>query len=198
MGPGLKQGDLVGVPWMLAFALRSAGWYLRQEVIWHKPNGMPESVRSRCTRVHEQIFMFTKRERYYYNHEAIKEPAVSKHSSGNGFVRPQRLSLGGRGKEEQWTPTKLRNKRSVWSVNTRQFPGAHFAVFPHKIVQPCLLAGSEPGDVVLDPFVGTGTVGEVAAEYGRRFVGIELNPDFADMSEEACLLAYEKYKEVVS
>lgn len=196
MAPGLKQGDLVGIPWMLAFALRDRGWYLRQEVIWGKPNGMPESVRSRCTRVHEQIFMFSKSHSYFYDHEAIKELAVSSHPSGNGFVRSQQISRGGRGNVQQWTPTndsgpKMRNKRSVWMVNTRQFKDAHFAVFPHKIVEPCLLAGSSEGDVVLDSFAGTGTVGEVAAQHGRRFIGVELSDEYADMAEAHLSKAYD-------
>jgi DNA modification methylase len=168
---------------MLAFALRDRGWYLRQEVVWNKPNAMPESVRSRCTRAHEQIFTLSKSARYLYDHEAIKEPAVSDHPSGNGFVREQQISRGGRGKREQWEVTATRNRRSVWNVRTRQFPGAHFAVFPHAVVEPCLLASSAPGGVVLDPFCGTGTVGEVAARHGRRFVGVELSGEYADMAE---------------
>lgn len=138
---GLKQGDLVGIPWMLALALRDDGWYLRAENIWHKPNAMPESVRSRTTRAHEQVFMLSKSERYYYDHEAVKESAVSSHAR-NGFARPQQISRGGRGKEEQWERTGKRNKRSVWTINTRQFPGAHFAVFPHALVEPMVLASS--------------------------------------------------------
>lgn len=194
MAPGLKQGDLVGIPWMLAFALRERGWYLRQEVVWEKPNAMPESVKSRCTRAHEQIFMLAKTHKYFYDHEAVKEPSVSDHPSGNGYKRPARIKWledgEPKGNESQWQMTDKRNRRSVWKVHTRQFPGAHFAVFPHKIVEPCLLAGSSEGDVVLDPFAGTGTVGEVAAKHGRRFIGVELSDEYADMAEAHLSKAY--------
>ena len=150
--PGLKPKDLIGVPWRLAFALQADGWYLRSEVIWHKPNAQPESVKDRPARAHEHLFLLSKSERYHYDHAAVRERAV-----------------GG----------ALRNRRSVWSVNTEPFPEAHFATFPTALVDPCVRAGSEPGDTVLDPFFGSGTVGVVCAALGRRFVGVELNPEYA-------------------
>jgi len=149
---GLKPKDLIGVPWRVAFALQADGWYLRSEIIWHKPNCQPESVRDRPTRAHEHIFLLSKAARYYYNHEAVKERA-------NG------------GKHK-------RNRRTVWSINTEPFPGAHFATFPPGLVEPCIRAGTTEQDLVLDPFLGSGTTGEVALRLGRRFVGIELNDDY--------------------
>jgi len=150
---GLKPKDLIGVPWRLAFALQSAGWHLRCDIVWHKPNGQPESVKDRPTRVHEYVFLFSKSEKYYYDYEAIREAA-----GANG--RP-------------------RNRRSVWSINTEPFPGAHFATFPPHLVEPCVLAGSKRHDRVLDPFFGSGTVGQVCTQLDRRFVGVELNPAYA-------------------
>lgn len=145
--PDMKAKDLVGIPWMLAFALRADGWWLRQDIIWAKPNPMPESVTDRCTKSHEYIFLLTKSERYYYDAEAIKEDAVADHPSGNGFKRDARLSYlddnGPRGNDEQWTDVGgKRNKRSVWEVATSPFPEAHFATFPPKLVGPCILAGT--------------------------------------------------------
>lgn len=144
---GLKPKDLVGIPWRVAFALQRAGWYLRSEIIWEKPNCMPESVKDRPTRCHEYIFLFTKSLKYYYDAASIREP-------------------GGR------------NRRTVWSIPTEPFIGAHFATFPPKLIEPCILAGSAPGDWVLDPFFGSGTVGVVCEQNGRFYVGIELNPDY--------------------
>lgn len=144
---GLKPKDLIGIPWRLAFALQDDGWYLRTDVIWNKPNAMPESVRDRPTRAHEYLFMLSKSERYYYDRAAVVEP--------NG-----------------------RNMRSVWNVHTKGFPGAHFATFPPKLVEPCIQASTRPGDFVLDPFFGSGTVGLVAQELGRQYVGIEINPAY--------------------
>lgn len=152
---GLKPKDLIGVPWRLAFALQDAGWHLRSDIIWSKPNCQPESVKDRPTRSHEYLFLFSKSERYYYNQEAIKEPS----------------SDGG-----------MKNRRSVWAINTEAFPGSHFATFPTRLVEPCLLAGSEPGDTVLDPFFGSGTVGLVAGRLGRKFVGIELSEEYASLA----------------
>lgn len=148
---GLKPKDLIGIPWKLAFALQADGWYLRADVIWHKPNCMPESVKDRPTRAHEYMFMFSKSERYYYDRGAVRE--------ANG-----------------------RNRRSVWSVPTQAFEGAHFATFPPALIEPCILAGSRPGDFVLDPFFGSGTVGVVCGATGRRFVGIELNPRYVEIA----------------
>lgn len=148
---GLKPKDMLGIPWRLAFALQDDGWYMRSDVIWHKPNAMPESVKDRPTRAHEYLFMFTKSERYYYNRMAVLGP-------------------------------NSRNARSVWEVPTRAFSGAHFATFPQKLVEPCILASTRPGDLVLDPFFGTGTVGLVAQQYQRRYVGIELNAQYAALA----------------
>lgn len=150
---GLKPKDLLGIPWRLAFALQDDGWYLRADIIWHKPNAMPESVKDRPTRSHEYLFMFSKEEKYYYDRLAILE--------ANG-----------------------RNRRSVWNINTQPFPGAHFATFPTALVEPCLKASTEKGDFVLDPFFGSGTVGLVAARLGRRYVGIELQPDYVALAAE--------------
>ena len=155
---GLKPKDLVGVPWRVAFALQEDGWYLRSDIIWHKPNCQPESVKDRPTRAHEYVFMLTKSERYYYDREAIRDP-----SNGNGT---------------------LRNRRTVWSVNTEPFPEAHFATFPPTLIVPCIAAGSREGDVVLDPFFGSGTVGVVCAHLGRRCIGIELKPEYAQIARK--------------
>lgn len=149
---GLKPKDLLGVPWRLALALQQDGWFLRSDIVWNKPNAMPESVKDRPTRAHEYIFMFSKSEHYYYDHEAIKEPRDD-----------------GKGK---------RNKRSVWDVNTEPFKDAHFATFPSKLIEPCIFAGSRKGDYVLDPFFGSGTVGVVCNRIGRNFIGIELHPEY--------------------
>ena len=147
---GLKSKDLIGVPWRLAFALQEDGWYLRSDVIWNKPNAMPESVKDRPTRSHEYIFMLTKSEKYYYDYEASREMS------------------GG----------KPRNRRTVWDINTQPFPDAHFATFPTALIEPCILSSSRPGDFVLDPFLGSGTVGVVCRQTKRRFLGIELNPEY--------------------
>ncbi|MCL7751163.1 site-specific DNA-methyltransferase [Guyparkeria hydrothermalis] len=152
---GLKPKDLLGLPWRLALALQDDGWYLRTDVIWNKPNAMPESVKDRPTRSHEYLFMFTKSERYYYDQEAVKEKGF------NG---------------------SMRNRRSVWDVKTQPFMGAHFATFPTALVEPCVRASSRNGDYVLDPFFGSGTVGVVAESLGRRYVGIELNPEYVDLA----------------
>lgn len=154
---GCKTKDLVGIPWMLAFALRSDGWYLRQDIIWHKPNAMPESVTDRCTKSYEHIFLLSKQERYYFNHTAIREETMS---------------------------GKYRNKRDVWTINTKGFPGAHFAVFPEALIEPCILAGSPIWGIVLDPFAGSGTTGIVANRLRRRFIGVEINPDYAEMAND--------------
>lgn len=152
---GMKPKDLQGIPWRLAFALQDDGWYLRSDIVWHKPNAMPESVKDRPTRAHEYLFMLTKSERYFYDYEAVKEPGL------NG---------------------KLRNRRSVWDVNTQPFAEAHFATFPQKLIEPCILASTRPGDYVLDPFFGSGTVGIVCAEQQRLYVGVELNPEYVAIS----------------
>ncbi|WP_321789305.1 site-specific DNA-methyltransferase [Burkholderia pyrrocinia] len=237
---GLKPKDLVGQPWRLAFALQDAGWYLRQDIIWHKPNPMPESVRDRCTKAHEYLFLLTKSEKYFYDVDAVKEPAVSgleprgvgfgfgTDAEARGRDRVKRIPSGwdtgegghremiGRykgpgnqthrgadayesGDEHHRTKAglvdyaskvreaggiTLRNKRSVWTIPTQSFDGAHFATFPEALVEPCVLAGSRPGDVVFDPFFGSGTVGQVAQRLGRRFLGCELNPDYEPLQRD--------------
>ena len=153
---GLKPKDLIGVPWRLAFALQNDGWYLRSDIIWNKPNCQPESVKDRPTRSHEFVFLLSKSKKYFYDSEAIKEPA----SDG-----------------------KLKNRRSVWNINTNGFKGAHFAVFPPELVKVCMLAGSELNSIILDPFFGSGTVGIVAAQLQRKCVGIELNPEYVDITK---------------
>lgn len=194
---GMKPKDLIGVPWMLAFALRADGWYLRQEIIWHKPNPMPESVTDRCTKSHESLFLLSKSQKYFFDNEAIKERAVSSEvdvkrarvtgrgdqaASANYLGSPQRDKSGGFPQKDMDNPT--RNRRSVWTIPTRPYKGAHFAVFPPALVEPCILAGSRPGDVVLDPFNGSGTTGQVALEHGRLYEGCELNQAYVDLTRE--------------
>jgi len=227
---GLKPKDLVGIPWRVAFALQADGWWLRQDIIWSKPNPMPEGVRDRCTKSHEYIFMLTKSARYWYNAAAIAEPAQlarkcgtnsradndrdpthgtrkqdavgnrryagfneryktngkwsgeDPQSSGRRIVENvKRARAEGADHEAPWGPT--RNKRSVWTVATQPYPEAHFATFPEKLVEPCILAGCPAGGTVLDPFCGSGTVGVVCKRHGREFLGIELNPAYIEMAE---------------
>jgi DNA modification methylase len=184
----LKQKDLIGIPWMLAFALRADGWYLRQEIIWHKPNPMPESVRDRCTKAHEQIFLLSKSPRYFYDHEAVKEPAAYADSGRPSKVRGEFAGktegLSDEGRNSFRAITETRNKRSVWTVALRPYAGAHFAVYPPELIEPCILAGSAPGDVVLDPFMGSGTTAAVAIKHGRQFLGCELNPEYKALQDE--------------
>jgi DNA modification methylase/transposase len=184
--PVLKPKDLVGIPWRVAFALQADGWYLRSDVVWAKPNPMPESVRDRPTRSHEYVFLFSKSERYHYDAAAVREPAVSAHGSGNGFRREARLTYtdaaGPRGSDTPWEPRAERNRRTVWTVPTRPFPGGHFATFPEALAEPCVLAGCPEGGTVLDPFFGAGTTALVAARHKRHCVGIELNPAYADLA----------------
>ena len=178
---GIKHKDLVGIPWRLAFALQSDGWYLRQDIIWAKPNPMPESVTDRCTKSHEYIFLLSKSSKYYFNNKAIKEPA--KYAGDN---------RGERGDSRRGTMMNSvsgitgenRNKRDVWTITTQPFRGAHFAVMPEALVEPCILAGSQENDTVLDPFTGSGTVGVVANRYGRNFIGVELNPEYAQIARD--------------
>lgn len=186
--PGLKQKDLMGIPWMLAFALRDDGWFLRQDIIWSKPNPMPESVTDRCTRSHEYLFLLTKRRRYYFDHAAIIEPSLDPRGPGN--IRQVRLPPGERssgtngnlrGGLHKIGARATRRKRDVWTITNKPFHGAHFAVFPEELVVPCILAGSREGDVVLDPFMGSGTTAAVAKRLNRRFIGCELNPSFLEL-----------------
>jgi DNA modification methylase len=188
---GMKPKDLIGIPWMLAFALRADGWYLRQDIIWHKPNPMPESVRDRCTKSHEYIFLRSKSEKYFYDHEAVKESAVWQrennpewqHARAATNSKKHEANRNGKsGGFSSWSPEQGRNRRSVWTVSNRPYKGAHFAVFPPALVEPCILAGSRPGDVVLDPFNGSGTTGQVALQHGRQYVGIELNQEYVALT----------------
>jgi DNA modification methylase len=214
---GLKEKDLIGIPWMLAFALRADGWYLRQDIIWHKPNPMPESVQDRCTKAHEYIFLLSKSPKYYYDIEAIKEPVLDvslarmqrgvsdSHKNVNGAPgqtphsmnkpRPNMKNVQPDGQ----TPNSFhvrrqngeadevyenRNKRSVWTVTTKPYEGAHFAVFPSDLIEPCIMAGAPVGGIVLDPFMGSGTTAQVAQDLGRQYMGCELNPDYAELQKK--------------
>jgi len=179
---GYKDKDLIGIPWMLAFALRADGWYLRQDIIWHKPNPMPESVKDRCTKSHEYIFLLSKSKYYHYDNEAIKEPV--KQDWGTRNRTNGKYHNPGTGLQPHTGLTKSytkRNKRSVWSVNKKPYKGAHFATYPPELIRPCILAGSERGDIILDPFLGSGTTAMVAKDLGRSYIGCELNEDYASL-----------------
>lgn len=222
--PGLKPKDLIGQPWRLAFALQDSGWWLRQDIIWHKPNPMPESISDRCTKAHEYLFLLTKSERYYFDADAIKEPVspntharlsqdlqnqrrntvpsgwdtgLGSHrklagryeGSGVGFGHGSDSAQRDRGRvknnasfnEAMAIMPTHRNKRSVWTISTESFSGAHFATFPQALVEPCILAGSRIGDIVFDPFMGSGTVAHVAERLGRKWIGCELNPEYVEL-----------------
>lgn len=203
--PGLKPKDLIGIPWRVAFALQDAGWYLRQEIIWHKPNPMPESVTDRCTKAHEHLFLLSKSQRYYFDSGAIREAAA--HDAGAPRNRWDRADYEVPGQKPQKRRSRAsvpprhaacgstqdgldtagrdgaRNKRSVWTVATRPFREAHFATFPEQLIEPCVLAGAPAGGIVLDPFMGAGTTAVVAERLGRRWVGCELNPEYAAIAE---------------
>jgi DNA modification methylase len=185
---GLKHKDLVGVPWRVAFALQERGWYLRSDIIWHKPNPMPESVTDRPTKSHEYIFLLTKLPRYYYDHEAIKEDAIwadeKRAGKGRLHYEGKRQGQEGTGQENFVSIVDKKNKRSVWSVNVKGYAEAHFATYPTELILPCILAGSKEGDIVLDPFSGSGTTGEVALKNNRNYIGCELNPEYAKLSEK--------------
>ncbi|KVP59309.1 DNA methyltransferase [Burkholderia ubonensis] len=205
---GLKPKDLMGQPWRLAFALQDAGWYLRQDIIWHKPNPMPESVRDRCTKAHEYLFLLSKSERYYFNADAIRTPYSGEtkaqsfdtmdYKRRDRYKAPDGWATGagahgtfhrdGRQKGAQapadYQPKEGATRRSVWTIPTQAYPEAHFATFPEALVEPCVLAGSRPGDVVFDPFFGSGTTGQVAQRLGRRFLGCELNPDYESLQRD--------------
>jgi DNA modification methylase len=185
---GLKAKDLVGIPWRFAFAMQARGWYLRSDIIWHKPNPMPESVTDRPTKSHEYIFLMTKSPRYYYDHESIKEDAIwaEEKRAGQGRLHydGKRQGEKGTGQENFVSIVDKKNKRSVWQVNVKGYKEAHFATYPTELIEPCILAGSKEGDTVLDPFSGSGTTGEVALKHGRHYIGLELNPDYAAISEK--------------
>lgn len=212
---GLKPKDLVGIPWRVAFALQADGWYLRSDIIWHKPNPMPESVTDRPTKAHEYIFLLAKSARYYYNAPAIREPYAAsttkqfeqvytgqgtKDYAASGVQNPsdvkRRIVDKQRGHvrrhagfNDRWDAMKKAeqqqsgaNKRSVWTVATQPYPEAHFATYPEKLIEPCILAGSREGDSVLDPFTGSGTTGAVAVRMQRSFLGVELNPAYLELA----------------
>lgn len=191
---GFKPKDLIGIPWRVAFALQADGWYLRQDIIWHKPNPMPESVRDRCTKAHEYIFLLSKSERYHFDAEAMKEPATSNASgaaasfkrsgSKRGQVIPGQHYGTHRPEREDVAYNETRNRRSVWTVATRPYKGAHFATYPPGLIRPCILAGCPTGGTVLDPFGGSGTTAQVALEEGRAAVLCELNPDYAELARQ--------------
>ena len=200
LGDGLKHKDLVGIPWRFAFAMQERGWYLRQDIIWAKPNPMPESVTDRCTKSHEYIFLFSKQPKYFFDHEAIQEPALH---SGDRRAGQGRLEYDGKRQGEKGTGQEafvsikeFRNKRSVWNVGVASFKDAHFAVYPPALIEPCIKAGSAEGDTVLDPFSGSGTTGEVALKLGRNYVGCELNPDYARLSEKRLVEALGMFADV--
>lgn len=183
---GLKPKDLIGIPWRLAFALQADGWYLRQDLIWKKPNPMPESVTDRCTKAHEYLFLLSKSERYYFDQEAIKERAITA-GEDRGGGKKGAYEYDRTGDERYRTKAGLssigitpetRNKRSVWTVATQPFTGSHFATFPPALIEPCILAGSRPGDIVFDPFLGSGTTAQVSQDLGRQWLGCELNKGY--------------------
>ena len=199
-GSGVKHKDLIGIPWMLAFALRADGWYLRQDIIWHKPNPMPESVRDRCTKAHEYIFLLSKSKNYFIDQIGLQEAAVG---GSKGAAASFKRNNSKRGvadvcpaspmptyraeREDVRYDGPTRNRRSVWSVATRPYKGAHFATFPTALIEPCILAGSRPDDVVLDPFMGSGTTAAVALQHGRQYLGCELNENYKPLQDERIL-----------
>jgi DNA modification methylase len=177
---GLKPKDLIGIPWRVAFALQENGWYLRQDIIWHKPNPMPESVIDRCTKAHEYIFLLTKNKKYYFDNNSIKEPAKNwgirnRNNMRNGTTDKK---LKHHGLSQCDYEMSGKNKRSVWNIPTQGYKSAHFATFPEKLVEPCIFAGSKPDDLILDPFCGSGTTGKVALKYHRNFIGIEIKSGY--------------------
>jgi DNA modification methylase len=186
--PDTKPKDLCGIPWRVAFALQADGWWLRSDIVWSKPNPMPESVTDRPTKAHEYLFLLAKSERYYYDAKAIMEasidaPGMSRGGSMSRFGRDEQLiSANAHRGQAEYASNGTRNRRTVWTVTSEPFPEAHFAVMPQALVEPCVLAGSKPGDLVLDPFAGSGTVGVVALRHGRRCLGLELNPAYCTMA----------------
>jgi DNA modification methylase len=195
---GLKHKDLVGIPWRVAFALQERGWYLRQDIIWAKPNPMPESVTDRCTKSHEYIFLLSKSAKYFFDNEAIREAVVAENVrfGGNKYGDsddPKHATKSG----NVYEPSETRNKRDVWTVTTSRYADAHFATYPPELILPCILAGSREGDLVLDPFSGSGTTGDVALRFGRNYVGCELNPEYALLSEKRLTDASGLFAEVI-
>ena len=222
--PNYKAKDLMGIPWLLAFALRADGWYLRQDLIWHKPNCMPESVKDRPTKAHEYIFLLSKSKKYYYDAEAVKEPAVGFYNAppagslgtpqpnarrrgnsktfrgGSAYTHDQSKNNSFSVERESSglvpNETGKRNKRSVWTVATRPFKGAHFATFPEQLVEPCILAGCPAGGIALDPFMGSGTTAVVAIRNERDFIGFELSPEYCEIAAERVTAAQNEPKQL--
>jgi len=199
-----SKGNLIGIPWRVAFAFQADGWILRSDIIWQKPNVMPESTKNRPTKSHEHLFLFAKSTKYFYDVDSIREPisAVSIARSKYAFntERPSAKTTGGIHVEEmgeRFVNPKGRNKRDVWTIPTASFKGAHFAVMPEALVEPCVLAGSEAGDTVLDPFTGSGTVAVVALQHGRNFVGTELNSEYGEIAKDRITKAAPMFNEVV-
>lgn len=201
--PVLKPKDLIGIPWRVAMALQQDGWYLRADIIWDKPNCMTESVKDRPTKSHEYIFLLSRSESYYYNQKAIAEPvkeeSLKRQQTGWNGNTERGYVTGNQNNLNRWYGASakthvLRNKRSVWRVSTSSFRGAHFATFPEKLIEPCILAGCRPNGIVLDPFFGSGTTGVVAQKLGRQFIGIELNPEYARIAYERTGIARPAFK----
>lgn len=182
-----KPKDMIGIPWMLAFALRNDGWYLRQDIIWHKPNPMPEPVKDRCVKSHEYLFLLSKKPHYYFNYESIQEQAVTgetvrdkhKEQYQADYPKGDRFSEG----EHIYGKNGMKNKRDVWSITTKAVKEAHFATFPEELIEPCIKAGSRTNGIVIDPFFGSGTTGRVAEKLNRRYIGIELNPEYVEIAK---------------
>lgn len=208
---GFKEKDLMGIPWRVAFALQESGWYLRQDIIWHKPNPMPESVKDRCTKAHEYIFLLSKKPKYYFDYRAIQEQAIyagddrsarndSRRGTGMNQIAPKKDKRSGEGRiayegkrthenqsggQQSFVQINdMKNKRSVWTITTKPYAGAHFAVYPSDLIEPCVLASTRSGDIVLDPFFGSGTTGQVAQNLGRKWIGCELNKDYESLQNE--------------
>ena len=188
---GLKRKDLIGVPWRAAFALQKYGWYLRQDIIWHKPNPMPEPTKDRCVKSHEYIFLLSKNPQYYFDADSIKEPSVTPNTGTSWKQRkldgePMRHGLQGAAAvgAGNFKTYEKRNKRSVWTVPTKPYAGAHFATFPPELITPCIKAGSREGGIVLDPFMGSGTIAEYSKKLGRLYTGVELNEEYHALINE--------------
>jgi DNA modification methylase len=189
---GFKPKDLLGIPWRVAFALQDAGWYLRSDIIWSKPNPMPESVTDRPTKAHEYVFLLTKLARYFYDAKAVAELALNggevvqlgEKSFSRGQAAGAGIAASGNGTKDAYTVKNTRNLRSVWQIATQPYSGAHFATMPPELARRCIKAGSKAGDMILDPFSGSGTTGKVALELGRRYIGLELNPAYIELSQE--------------
>lgn len=181
-----KEKDLMGMPWRLAFALQDFGWYLRQDIIWHKPNPMPESVKDRCTKSHEYIFLLSKKSHYYFDNEAIKEEAHTTDDTNRDRDNGRLNNTPGRTRMAGLTTNhyETKNKRDVWTVATKPYSGAHFAVYPEELIEPCVLASTKTGDIILDPFFGSGTTGAVAQKLGRKWIGCELNKEYESLQNE--------------